>query len=201
MTTSNTIPAHLLEPSAEEQRVQEGISGHDPDRARSRLINADLARLDYIRAIHPTAAQQICAEFARVEADRVSNRTALHQTREQLGLLREKLAERGSVRSQIAAAKGDLENARATLDSPESLKMDGASMATMTAKVTHLPGQIAALEKSVKPPTDAITQLAKELKIEVRQATKAFYTDAARREGSGYSDLAFKRAFEAGLMD
>lgn len=198
--TSNSIPAHLLEPSAEEQRVQEGISGHDPDRAHARLVDRDLASLDYIQKIHPTAAQQICADFARVEAGRVTVRTALHQTREALGQLREKLAERGAVRSQIAAAKADLENARTTLDSPASLKMDGASLATMTAKVKHLPGEIAGLEKSVRPLTDEIEKLAKELKLEVPQAVRVFYTDACVRLVGTVQDPQFKSFCDQNLI-
>jgi hypothetical protein len=111
-----------------------------------------------------------------------------------------KLGERADLRQRIAATKTDLESAVATLASRESLTLDGATLATLTAKAQHLPAEIRDMQTGIGPLTDEIEKLAGALKVELPSTVQSFYQESATRYGSGFTDPGFKKLFDANLL-
>lgn len=56
---------------------------------------------------------------------------------------------RATARRRLAADKAELDGARATLDSPESLKLSGGRLAKLGAQVKHLPTLVAITETEI----------------------------------------------------
>ena len=194
------IGAHLFTPTADQVASACTSNGNDPDKARHAYVESGRTTFRRLRKLLPGAASVIATDFQRAEEFRLRALAALGKTTEQLNDLRQKLGERANLRQSIVATRAEFESAKATLDSPESLKLDGPTLALLGTKLRHLPGEIAGMEAGLKPLTDEIVKAAGALKVELPSIVQSLFAEANERQGSGFADQNFKRLFEAGQI-
>jgi hypothetical protein len=194
------IAAHLFTPTADQIKSACGCNGNDADKARTAYVQSSRATLRRLQTMLPEAAQTIVADLQRAEGIRLSAVAALGSAAEGLNALKGALLERADLRNRIAAMRAEFENAKATLASPDSLKLDGPTLALLAQKERHLPQAIADLTAGLPAMTQRIEHLAHELEVEPPAIVQRLFDEANVRCGGSWADPNLKKLFEAGTL-